>query len=407
MALTQNEERADKISAKMSQEIDEGVAALKSGKSHTFHTGALYKERDGLATSSIKVNYDKESDRVLIVRTVVNPNKPPQDYTSAIQGTKTKLPIDCLATKLKSKITKKLRDAWSETPLGAKVNTADTLKKPMLLHKWEKQKKKIQYPCIMQPKKDGIRGMYDSTTGKLYSRSGKVVLLPHITDQLNARDLPSLDGEICYEDHNVPLPEVIHGIAHADTKLRFYAFDVVRPGSYKDRFIGECIDLVESVGDAPSVEIIASRIATCEAEVDAYYKECADAGMEGIVVRNVESEYKYGGRSMEVLKYKVEFEGTYAVLGVSPVPHPEGDLMMFICKTAAWGHTFEVTPAWKHEERRKFKLEWDKQVKLKGNPLVSNGAQILVEYRSISADKKPLHAVGKTKYKDMVKFLRP
>jgi DNA ligase-1 len=265
----------------------------------------------------------------------------------------------------------------------------------MLLHKWEKYSHKMQYPVIVQPKIDGVRCMWDSDDAKLYSREGKVISLPHITDALIQVGLTSCDGELAYEDYTVPLPEVVHGIAHEMRDICFHIFDRPVPGTFKERFAGNSPHLVAACEQVDCLKIVAMALKYSEDEVKKFYDACVAHDMEGIVVRNPDSEYLFGKRSNQVLKYKFEIEGYFEIIDWQAIPHPQGDLVMFVCETED-EKRFEVVPAWKHEERREMLL----YLRTSGS---YDGVLTLVEYRGLTPDGKPNHAVGKTKFKELMK----
>lgn len=409
MAVTQDEERANKISKDMIMDIEMKVDGLYKGAYGKLRTKTLYKNTDdGLSTTYYEVHPDAWKDHNvpyipdrsedLIITRVTST----QRYQSKLTGTATKKPGDRLATDLKRRITKDLRNAWCENEQDAMNTSADSLQKPMLLYKWQKQKKKIKYPCFVQPKHDGVRAIYDGLLCKFYSRSGKVIDLPHLTEALRKYGSCSLDGEICFDDFTVPLPEVIEAISRKDTNLRFHVFDNIEMNDkpFVDRFVRRLKGWFEedSLSSVDGIRITKTMALNSEAQVDAYYEEATQAGMEGIVVRNADSPYEFGRRTMYTLKYKFEILAYFDIEGYQVIPHPEGDLMQFICKTAE-GKQFEVVPAWTHNERRQCReylelLGYTPKIPLK------------VEYRGITPDGIPYHAVGKTKFNQLMEDMQ-
>ena len=410
MAVTQNEERARKISTNLAAQLATLVNGLYRGTYSKFTTPILFKNTDdGLTTMYYEVHPDapdlnsppyitNKSDNLIISRVT-----PTQRYQAKLTGTATVLPGDRLLTDLKRRITKDLRNAWCEEKQQAMETSADTLRKPMLLYKWERLKKKIKYPCYAQPKHDGIRGMYDGSTFKLYSRSGKVVDLPHITEALKDFGACSLDGEICFDDFTVPLPEVMEAISRKDENLKFMVFDNIfmHDKPFQHRFVNRLKGWFEPDGlsSVEHIRIVMTKELWNEHEVDAYYEAATQAGMEGIIIRNADSPYEFGRRTRFTLKYKLEYLETFAIEGYQVVPHPDGDLMQFICTFN--GKQFEVVPAWKHRERRECLAELQRQGLFPDQQL-EKLADMSIEYRGITPDGKPYHAVGKTKWKDIM-----
>jgi ATP-dependent DNA ligase len=415
MAVTQDEERAAKISAEFVIDIRDKIEDLYAGKYNKFRTRSLFKNRGGILDSTYyeisppvghpvteRVN---RKDSLYITR-VTNGQK----YVSKLTGTATKSPGDRLFTDLKRRLTKDLRNAWCENQQNAFNVSKESLKKPMLLSKWEKQKKKIAYPCYVQPKHDGIRAMYDGNNCKLYSRSGKVVMLPHITNALKAFGACSLDGEICFDDFTVPLPEVMEAISRQDQDLKFMVFDNLgmHQLTFEERFINRVKGWFEPGGLASidNIRITDTLLMDDESQIDEYYERATQAGMEGVVIRNVDSPYQFGKRTMFTLKYKLEYEEKFLVEGYQRIPHPEGDLIQFVCTFN--GKHFEVVPAWKHRERRECLRALDGDAPLREpnvTYMIPNLPSMLIEYRGITPDGKPYHAVGKTNWKTFKKEL--
>lgn len=409
MAVTQDEERAAKISSGLKDALALQCKHYRNdninapwGKTPSFQTRHLYKFNSTSGVmETLKWHVHASPDGNIRCDRVQGG----KSYASLVTGTKNLAPIDRLYNELVKRYTKALRNAWCETVGEATTTNATTLKKPMLLHKWDKHKQKIKYPCYVQPKHDGIRAIYDGDAGKLFSRSGKVILLPHITDNLKAFDAPSLDGEIAFDDWTVPLPEVVHAVSAQDRNLKFIAFDCLDEetldAGFEVRFVSKVTQWFEGSGLAhvDGLRICQTEKLDSEEAVHAYYQDAVAAKMEGIVVRNIDSPMDFGRRTMLTLKYKLEYEEEFLVEGYQVVPHPDGDLVQFICTTL--GKQFEVVPAWTHNERRaclsKMASIYRADAHIGGLP------SILIEYRGTTKDGIPYHAVGKTKWKDFAK----
>jgi hypothetical protein len=401
MALTQDEERADKLSDEWEKSITDVCDILKNDPSLEVKTKNLYKFR-GRHTDAC---WWKVSGRVDGTLNLTRETADGKSYPSILKGTKTLSAIDRLWGELKKRATKCLRNAWTEQKGAATTVSQATLKKPMLLHKWEKQKHKIIYPCIVQPKHDGIRAMYDYETKKLYSRSGKVIDLPHITDALEGQVWIDLDGELAFDDWTVPLPEVIHAIAHKHEAIKYHVFDQPDPDElFNERFIKYIGRWMQpgNLGNLSNIRIAQTLKAMSQDQVDTYYTQATEAGWEGIVVRNLGSPYEFGHRTMQTLKYKFEIESKFQIHSYQIIPHPGGALIMFVCVLG--DQSFEVVPAWTHEDRRDA-LKYFADI-YKAGSYIGNLPEILVEYRGITEVGKPFHAVAKTPWKALQSGLR-
>ena len=389
MALTGTTERADKISGFLARHVKDGVEALRRGALVSYSTPPLYKQRGGIAESFITVSKNTAGEWVAC-RTVSNPGKIPQDYTSIIKPTPTKSAGSRIEQEILKKITKKLRDAWSETPAGASSTSVTELKKVCTLHKWEKHAHKMPYPCIVQPKIDGVRCYWDGTLHKLFSRSGKEYIMPDITDILKLYwDGIDLDGELAYADWTVPMPEVVHGVSHQYDTIVFHIFDAPDTGSdFRNRFIAHLPMWVKITTGTDRLSIVETKVCDRKMEVEAFHKQCTDKGMEGVVVRDPNTGSVYGKRVYDILKFKQEWEEDFKIDSYFTDPHPKGGLIVFRCRKG--GVEFKVVPAWTHDDRRlAIGKDWQ-------------GIAMTVEYRSKSKDDIPIHAVGRTSYKKML-----
>jgi ATP-dependent DNA ligase len=263
----------------------------------------------------------------------------------------------------------------------------------MLLHKWEKHKGVIHYPCIGQIKIDGVRAIYDAELNKFFSRSGKQFDLPALEKECFG--LSSFDCEIAMPTI-VPLPEVINCRSEKHPDLTVYMFDLLPEVGASDGFVNRYVQHIKNIQRAadrrPHLQVVKMFVFQNEKQVHFTYKELVKAGYEGLVIRDKASSYTYGKRSKAVLKYKREYEDIFAITGIETAPHPEGDLVMFKCSAGVGKAEFTVTPAWTHKERRDFLAE----------SYYPPAMMILVEYRDKSVDDIPIHAVGKSKYADVL-----
>jgi len=396
MALTSNEERALGVSEDFIKAVREELFKLAAQPfHHVAKTPPLYRQRyPGADNSTIQYQIRCEGDinNVIIERVGYEPPGRRVVHQTVVKPSKTLSALERLEADLFRRIRKNTREAWCESPTAATITSATSLKKPMLLHRWDKYGVSMTWPCIAQVKIDGIRCMWDAGDQKLYSRSGKVIDMPHVVASLT--NFPDTDGELAFEDHTVPLPEVIHAIAHKDTRIRFHIFDFPTDDtslSFRERFLEKLPHLIQSSAGRPAIKIVNTMAVKTRDELDDLYTEAVSNGFEGLVVRKIYGTYQYGKRSQEVLKYKFEIEKNFMIQRVKTILHQDGPMIMFECKTDT-GAIFEVVPAWTHEARRIALKEHE------NGDIMWVGRMLLVEYRGLTPDGKPYHAVGKTPY---------
>jgi len=92
-----------------------------------------------------------------------------------------------------SKIINKMSTGYFHTIEDAEDNEVLL---PMLAKDYKKESHKVEYPCFVQPKLDGMRAL--GYTNKFISRKGKEILnMDHILEELNKLKLNApLDGEL-------------------------------------------------------------------------------------------------------------------------------------------------------------------------------------------------------------------
>jgi ATP-dependent DNA ligase len=114
---------------------------------------------------------------------------------------------------------------------------------------------------------------------------------------------------------------------------------------------------------------------------------------EGLMVRFDDVPYEYGKRSPNLLKWKYVMDGEFEVVHITYERRMEGGmkyLVEFHCKFTN-GKTFKVVPKWSVERRHQWWLDnKDKKVE----DILPNLLPLLVEYRELTVNGMPFHAVG-------------
>jgi DNA ligase 1 len=221
---------------------------------------------------------------------------------------------------------------------GDKVDGKLEIILPMLAHRYElnstkKKKKDIVYPCITQPKLDGIRSMstLHNNEGKIiiYSRKGKEFYnMEHIkkelTNILNGKDY-YLDGELYSEE--IPF-EMINGLVkkQKDTKkdekekmlkIRLHLYDIYILSSpnmgFKDRY-NILKKLIES-NNLQYISLVKNYDCNKKDDIKKMHDIYKEQGYEGIMLRNINGEYLIKNRSHDLQKYKEFLDDEYPIVG--------------------------------------------------------------------------------------------
>lgn len=216
------------------------------------------------------------------------------------------------------------------------VQTVATVVRPMLANKYDPQKKNMKFPCLVEPKCDGNRGVVYMKNDEVIieSRNGtQLYYFDHIREEVKdlLRDMSStfyLDGELFTHDLTF---NIINGLCNkkpskarlTDKKKARYLRDEIYMARIKYH-IFDCFDtqnLQMSLKERKELlkKLFANKsyknLILIEGEMlntpqdvkkkhDEYVKQ---GGYEGIMLRNPDAPYELKKRSRYLLKYK-EFQ---------------------------------------------------------------------------------------------------
>ena len=262
---------------------------------------------------------------------------------------------------------------------------------PMLAKSYEKEKKKVKFPCAFQPKLDGMRCIAQKKGGKvkLFSRQGKDIdTLPHIVSILEERmkDGEVVDGELYIHSKAVTFQTLLSWIkrAQSDTKkVQYHVYDLVSSQPYPLRFKRLC-QLVGKSGKG-IIKTVFTDVVVDSDDVQAKLAEQITRGYEGIMLRLNDCEYRSGRRSSELLKVKNFVENEYPIVGIKEGVGKCAGQAIFICETDD-GKRFSAKIMGTDAEREEY---WNNKNKYIGEELT-------VKYFELTDDGIPRFPVGKT-----------
>lgn len=109
-----------------------------------------------------------------------------------------------------------------------------------------------------------------------------------------------------------------------------------------------------------------------------------DLGFEGIVIRNVDADYQFGGkRNMSMLKFKKILDGKFKIVDIIPTSEKQKDLGKFILQNDINDQLFECVANASHDAQREYLINKNNYI----------GKYALVEYRERSGvNNLPFHA---------------
>ena len=246
-----------------------------------------------------------------------------------------------------------------------KMETQSTITHlPMLAQDYQKHQKKIKFPCYVQPKLDGYRMLFDTTTQTITTRQGKDFPIVKQTPKLwkELVSLPKgivLDGEL-----------YVHGIAFESlgvlrkkklseqdqeqlSQIEFHVYDCVDPKlSFEDRWKTLTTVFSEIVLD--KINLVPTFVCSSEKEIKTYHENFTQQEYEGTMVRNRDGVYLEKNRSYDLLKLKDFMDAEFEIVGYTFEKDTSGDdrnAVVWIVKTDK-GVECHVRPKGNKEQRQ-------------------------------------------------------
>ena len=205
------------------------------------------------------------------------------------------------------------------------INDIDksTIFKPMLAHKYEDHKDKLQYPVYVQPKLDGIRCIVRKDG--MWTRNGKkIVSAPHIYESLqhHFKTNPNLvlDGELYFHDKQnfnticslvKKTKPTVDDLVLSSQSIEYWIYDVA---SSKVHFDHRKVELHAFAHDKHIRVLLGERVDS-EAKMIEKYGKYIEQGYEGLMIRTIDGKYE-NKRSKHLLKYKTFSDSEFTIVDV-------------------------------------------------------------------------------------------
>lgn len=203
---------------------------------------------------------------------------------------------------------------------------------PMLAQDFSKHKKKVIYPCFIQPKLDGYRMIYNTTSQTITTRQGKEFSIVKQSSKLYKElcSLPGgyiLDGELYVHNSQDTQDKVSfetlgvlrktknltkEELANLD-KIEYHVYDIIDTKlTYNNRktVLHTLIDKkFEMIKPVTTIEV------TSEDEITNYHQQIVNVdGYEGTMIRNYNGMYKEKYRSFDLLKFKDFMDSEFEII---------------------------------------------------------------------------------------------
>lgn len=288
-----------------------------------------------------------------------------------------------------AKVEKKLNDYYFEN-----VNDIYTQREflPMLAHLFEKNKKKVKFPCFEQPKLDGMRCLTEDRG--MFSRERKTIYgAPHIRQALQPLfdKYPDaiVDGELynhaLKDDFNTIISHV-RKISPTDSDLyeskkviEYHVYDIVFNKNSETNFEGRSFDLayLETL-NLPGIIIVKTNKCEDQEDLDFMYTEHLLNGYEGQMVRN--NALYCQDRTTDLLKRKEMLDREFKIVDITEGFGNRSEMMgRIICYIPEIDDTFEANALGNHDYYKELLDNKDQYI----------GKSATVKYQNLTPKGKP------------------
>lgn len=296
----------------------------------------------------------------------------------------------------KAKHEKQLKKGYVDSAEKALNNEVDELIEggivPMLAHKFSEQAHKVKYPAFVQPKLDGIRciAIVKDGVATLWSRTRKpITSCPHIVQELEAafetQDI-ILDGELFNLELKSDFEKIVSLVRQEDPSegheiVQYHVYDTVNEDPFKNRYAK--LHRLFNLFEFHSLKLVQTEVAKTEEDILNYFEEYRSIGMEGAMVRNIDSIY-VNKRSYDLQKVKEFDDAEYPIVGIEEGRGKLAGAAIFVCKNET-GSEFKAKMKGDIAQLKKF---------FEDHSLWS-GKKLTVQYQGLTGKEKvPRFPVG-------------
>jgi len=248
--------------------------------------------------------------------------------------------------------------------------------KPMCAFKWQDHKNKLKFPYFIQPKLNGVRGLYYQ--GQMQSRGlgeeeGKLWNYPviqHIIDDLRkiVPDNYLLDGELYL--HGLSLQQINSAIAvkrlapsTKSSSIQYHVFDIIDTTSLHLPFMerARILDTLREklvIYQARSVAVVPTTLIDREGLDNTLYATLRSQGYEGIMYRDPSAPYGFAeectnkeNRWRYLLKRKGWEDEEFEILAFELTTGEKGNQGFQLTAQTKNGRTFNVGSGLSHAEQ--------------------------------------------------------
>jgi DNA ligase-1 len=254
---------------------------------------------------------------------------------------------------------------------------------PMLAHRYQDHKDKVEFPVYIQPKLNGHRCIALKKNGvvSLWTRKRKpITTVPHLVKELqdtmlNQPDGTFLDGELYCHGWTLQRISSAGKKANADSpSLEFHVYDCGVQGedmvyTMRDSFLNEAFFYLEH----KHLIHVPTTIANSHAQLKWLHDRYVGQKFEGIMIRSLKHPYE-NKRSYSLLKMKEMMDAEFPIVGVTA---GKDDTVIFTVIIPSKGYvTCDVTMSGSRKDNQKYltdKSLWERK-------------QLTVQFQSYTPD---------------------
>lgn len=280
---------------------------------------------------------------------------------------------------------------------------------PMLANKFSERKQYVHYPCIAQPKLDGVRYTANMTAdGTVVLKTRNDAICPffdHIKNDIKLLH-PSPDVYLDGEFYSASVPfKTLNGYCNrkklegynnipkeAINTIKYNIFDCYftsdpkKPFSQRYEYL---TSLFAQHHDLNYLVLVQIQTVNTESEIMPMHNAYVSDGYEGIIIRNADSPYKLKDRSNDLLKYKNFIDSEFIIAGASaPTNGKEENCIIWELKLPNSDLTFTCRPRESYDSR---KQEWQQ---FQAHPAQYIGQKYTVRYQETYDNGIPRFPVG-------------
>lgn len=226
---------------------------------------------------------------------------------------------------------KKLKSGYTVKESDESNDSNSKIYFPMLANEYS-DKTPLIYPCLVQPKLDGIRCVIYKKGEIIFQSRNNTIFqqFPEIAKDLDPFFIENpdlvLDGELYHHSLGFQkITSIVRKKGHPELdQVQYHIYDLICKEPYLKRY--EIISKIKG----KHLFCVETKRAVSREHIEQYHTHYTGLGYEGIMIRNPNGLYHEKARSKDLLKYKHFKDAEFLVIG-----HTEGKhgIPVFTCVT--------------------------------------------------------------------------